>query len=289
MRIAIIGGAGKMGQWLAHFLRYDGQEVIIADRDEKKLSVTEQQSGIKIASNADAVKSADAVLLSVPISSFKDVIAEIAPHIQSKQAVIDITSIKVSSVEIMHQYLKTALVLGAHPMFGPGASSLHNQNIVLTPTNQDENQLAQEVSQYLENKGARVTLMSPQEHDEMVAVVLGLSHFIAIVAADTLLNLDRLEQMQNIAGSTYKMLLTLVEGVVSRDPEFYATLQMSLPYMTEIEELFQKTTQTWADLVKRQDKPEFMRRMSQLRDRLEKEEPNFGRAYQNMYRVIEGL
>lgn len=278
-----------MGQWLAHFLRYDGQEVIIADRDEKKLSATEQQSGIKTASNADAVKSADAVLLSVPISSFKDVIAEIAPHIQPKQAVIDITSIKVSSVEIMHQYLKTALVLGAHPMFGPGASSLHNQNIVLTPTNQDENQLAQKVSQYLENKGARVTLMSPQEHDEMVAVVLGLSHFIAIVAADTLLNLDRLEQMQNIAGSTYKMLLTLVEGVVSRDPEFYATLQMSLPYMTEIEELFQKTTQTWADLVKRQDKLEFMRRMSQLRDRLEKEEPNFGRAYQNMYRVIEGL
>lgn len=278
-----------MGQWLARFLLDDGQDVIIADRDEKKLSASGQQSGIKIASNADAVKSADAVLLSVPISSFNEVIAEIVPHIQPKQVVIDITSVKVSPVETMHQYLKTALVLGAHPMFGPGASSLQNQNIVLTPTNQDENQLAQKVRQYLERKGARVTLMSPQEHDEMVAVVLGLSHFIAIVAADTLLNLDRLEQMQNIAGTTYKMLLTLVEGVVSRDPEFYATLQMSLPHMTEIEELFQKTTQTWADLVKRQDKPEFMRRMSQLRDRLEKEEPNFGRAYQNMYRIIEGL
>lgn len=278
-----------MGQWLARFLLDDGQDVIIADRDEKKLSANGQQSGIKIASNADAVKSADAVLLSVPISSFNEVIAEIVPHIQPKQVVIDITSVKVSPVETMHQYLKTALVLGAHPMFGPGASSLQNQNIVLTPTNQDENQLAQKVRQYLERKGARVTLMSPQEHDEMVAVVLGLSHFIAIVAADTLLNLDRLEQMQNIAGTTYKMLLTLVEGVVSRDPEFYATLQMSLPHMTEIEELFQKTTQTWADLVKRQDKPEFMRRMSQLRDRLEKEEPNFGRAYQNMYRIIEGL
>ncbi len=288
MKVAIIGGAGKMGQWITHFLLKEGREVIITDRDEKKLPAT-KQPGITVASNAEAVKSADAILVSVPITDFQEVIEEIAPHIQPKQAVVDITSIKVSPVATMHKYLKTALVLGAHPMFGPGASSIKNQNIVLTPTNQDETMLAQKVKRYLETKGARVTLMSPQEHDEMVAVVLGLTHFIAIVSADTLLSLDRLEQMRNIAGTTYKMLLTLVEGVVSRDPEFYASLQMSLPRMTYIEELFQKTAQTWADLVKNKDKPEFMRRMSLIKDRLEKEEPDFVRAYQNMYRIIEGL
>lgn len=288
MKVAIIGGAGKMGQWITRFLLKEGKEVIITDRDEKKLP-TGQQPGITIASNADAVKSADAILVSVPISSFQEVIAEIAPHIPPKQVVVDITSVKVSPVETMHKYLKTALVLGAHPMFGPGASSLKNQNIVLTPTNQAETMLAQKVKRFLETKGARVTLMSPQEHDEMVAVVLGLTHFIAIVSADTLLSLDRLKQMRNIAGTTYKMLLTLVEGVVSQDPEFYASLQMSFPNMTDIEELFQKTAQTWADLVKNKDKPEFMRRMSRIKDRLEKDEPDFVRAYQNMYRIIEGL
>jgi prephenate dehydrogenase len=288
MKVAVIGGAGKMGQWLTRFLLQEGREVIITDRDEKKLPAT-KQPGITVASNTEAVKSADVVLVSVPIADFQEVIAEIAPHIKPQQVVVDITSIKVSPVETMHKYLKNALVLGAHPMFGPGASSLQNQNIVLTPTNHDETTLAQKVKRYLETKGARVTLMSPQEHDEMVAVVLGLTHFIAIVSADTLLSLDRLEQMRNIAGTTYKMLLTLAEGVVSRDPEFYASLQMSLPHMTDIEELFQKTAQTWADLVKNKDKPEFMRRMSLLKDRLAKEEPDFARAYQNMYRIIEGL
>ncbi|UCG10251.1 MAG: prephenate dehydrogenase [Dehalococcoidia bacterium] len=288
MRVAVIGGAGKMGQWITHFLLKEGKEVIITDRDEKKLPAI-KQPGITVASNADAVKSADAILVSVPITSFQEVIAEIAPHIPPKQVVVDITSVKVSPVETMHKYLKTALVLGAHPMFGPGASSLKNQNIVLTPTNQDETMLAQKIKRYLETKDARVTLMSPQEHDEMVAVVLGLTHFIAIVSADTLLSLDRLEQMRNIAGTTYKMLLTLVEGVVSRDPEFYASLQMSLPHMANIEELFQKTAQSWADLVKNKDEPEFIHRMSRLKDRLEKEEPDFVRAYQNMYRIIEGL
>jgi len=288
MKVAVIGGAGKMGQWITHFLLKEGREVIITDRDEKKLP-TSKQAGITVASNAEAVKSADAIMVSVPITDFQEVIEEIAPHIPPKQVVIDITSVKVSPVATMHKYLKNALVLGAHPMFGPGASSLQNQNIVLTPTNHDETMLAQKIKRYLETKGARITLMSPQEHDEMIAVVLGLTHFIAIVSADTLLSLDRLEQMRNIAGTTYKMLLTLVEGVVSRDPEFYASLQMSLPHMTNIEELFQKTAQSWAELVKNKDKPEFMRRMSRIKDRLEKEEPDFVRAYQNMYRIIEGL
>jgi prephenate dehydrogenase len=289
MKVAIIGGAGKMGQWITRFLLNDGKEVIVADRDEKKLQQTQQQPGVKIASNAEAVKSADTILVSVPVTDFQEVIEEIAPHIQPKQVVIDITSIKVPTMATMHKYLKTALMLGVHPMFGPGASSLKNQNIVLTPTNQDETMLAQKVKRYLESKGARVTLMSPQEHDEMVAVVIGLTHFIAIVSADTLLSLDRLEQMRNIAGTTYKMLLTLIEGIVSRDPELYASLQMSFPHMTDIAELFQKTAQTWADLVKKKDKPEFMRRMRLIKDRLEKEEPGFSRAYQNMYRIIEGL
>ncbi|NIQ06914.1 MAG: prephenate dehydrogenase/arogenate dehydrogenase family protein, partial [Candidatus Korarchaeota archaeon] len=60
------------------------------------------------------------------------------------------------------------------------------------------------VRKYLETKGAKVALMTPQEHDEMMAIVLGLPHFIALVSADTLLSLDKLEQTKTIAGTTYK-------------------------------------------------------------------------------------
>ena len=93
-------------------------------------------------------------------------------------------------------------------------------------------------------------LMTPKEHDEMMSVVLGLCHFIALVSADTLLSLDRLEQMAAIGGVTYKMLLMLAKSVIAEDPEFYASLQMSLPNMTGIQALFQRRTKRWADLVK---------------------------------------
>ena len=279
-----------MGRWFANFLLKEGKEVIITGRNERKLLEAKRQLGVEATTNnVEAVKSADAILLSVPIDNFEEVVEQISPYMRPEQVIIDITSIKVFPVETMHKYIKEGLTLGTHPVFGPGARSIANQNFVLTPTNERERTLAQKVRGYLETRGAKVTLMTPQEHDEMMAVVLGLSHFIAMVSADTLLSFDRLKQMEAISGITYKVLLTLVRSVISEDPELYASLQMSLPHMAEIEELFQKRGKIWADLVKNKDRQEFVKRMNALRSRFEKVNPDFGKAYENMYRIVEEL
>jgi len=289
MRVAIIGGSGKMGRWFANLLLKEGKEVIITGRNQRKLLEAKRQLGVEVATNVDAVKNADAILLSVPIDNFEEVVEQVSPYTRPEQVIIDITSIKVLPVETMHKHIKTGLTLGTHPVFGPGAKSIANQNFVLTPTNERERTLAQKIREYLEIRGAKVTLMTPQEHDEMMAVVLGLSHFIALVSADTLLSFDKLKQMDAISGITYKVLLTLVESVISEDPELYASLQMRLPNMMEIEKLFQRRGKAWADLVKNRDKQEFVRRMNALRNRLEEGNPDFGKAYEKMYRIVEGL
>lgn len=290
MKIAIIGGSGKMGRFFADFLGKDGKEVIITGRNEEKLLAARNELGVETTpSNTEAVSGADYVLLSVPIESFEGVVKQISPYIQSGQVVIDITSTKVLPVEIMHRYIKSGSVLGAHPLFGPGARSIANQNFVLTPTNEGEETLAQKIKNYLESRGARVTLMTPQEHDEAMSFILGLSHFIAIVTADTLLNSGKFKLMEATSSTTYKVLLTLVESVLSEDPELYATLQMNLPRVTECEKLFQSRVKEWADLVESKDRQEFVRRMKALKDGLAKVAPDFMKAYENMYRIVEGL
>ena len=289
MRVAIIGGSGKMGRWFANFLVKEGKEVVITGRNQEKLLEAKQQLGVESATNAEAVKNADAILLSVPIDNFEEVVKQISPYTRPGQVIVDITSIKVFPVETMHKYIKTGLTLGMHPVFGPGARSVANHNFVLTPTNERETTLAQKIKDYLETRGAKVTLMTPQEHDEMMAVILGLSHFIAIVSADTLLDFDKLKQMGAISGITYKVLLTLVESVMSEDPELYASLQMSLPSIVEIEKLFQSKGKVWADLVKNKDRQQFVDRMNALRSKLEADTSDFGKAYQNMYKIAEGL
>ncbi|MBI2288236.1 MAG: prephenate dehydrogenase [Chloroflexi bacterium] len=288
MRVAIIGGSGKMGRWFASFLLKDGKEVVITGRNRERLLEARQQLGVEVAPDlSSAVKGADVVLISVPIDNFEEVVKQLQPQIHNEQLVLDITSIKVMPVTIMHRYIKTGTILGVHPVFGPGAKDIINRNFVLTPTNGPETELAQKIKQYLETREARVTLMTPQEHDEMMAVILGLSHFIAIASADTLLSLGKLKQLKAISGSTYRFLLTLTESVISEDPGLYASIQMNLPKLGEIEALFRKNVTKWAGIIKSKDRQEFVARMSAIKEGMEKGDPDFGKAYENMYKFLE--
>ena len=279
-----------MGRWFAGILSKDGKEVVITGRNEEKLREAGRQLGVEATSrNEAAVSGADYVLLSVPVESLEAVVKELGPHLAPGQAVIDISSVKVAPLAIMHRHLKTGPVLGAHPLFGPGARGIANQNFVLTPTSEPEQELAQRIKNYLEGKGARVTLMTPGEHDEVMSVILGLSHFIAIVAGDALLGTGMLPQAAPVAGTTYRVLLTLVASVLSEDPELYASLQMNLPRAAEWEKRFQSQAGEWADLVAAKDRAGFARRMKALKESLQRDVPDFGQAYQNMYRIVEGL
>ena len=289
MKAAIIGGSGKMGQWFARQLLQEGIEVVITGRNQEKLVAAGKKLGTPIATNVEAVKQADVVIISVPPENFESVVKEIAPYARQEQIFLDVTSLKTNPVAIMHRYIKKGTILGTHPVFGPGAKGLSNQNFILTPTNEDEAILAGKIRQYLEERGANVAIITPQEHDRMMTVVLGLAHFIAIVSADTLLGFENFQEMKKIGGTTFKVLYTLIESVISEDPELYASLQMSFPDIKEVESLFQSKTKIWADIVKNNDRQEFARKMNTLREKLEKTDPSFRHAYENMYRITEKL
>ncbi|GAI95841.1 unnamed protein product, partial [marine sediment metagenome] len=75
----------------------------------------------------------------------------------------------------------------------------------------------------------------------------------------------------------------------SEEPELYAALQMSLPNMAKIEKLFQEKAKTWVDLVENKDRQEFVNRMNILKSKFEKGDFDFQKAYENMYKIVEGL
>jgi prephenate dehydrogenase len=278
-----------MGKWFARYLLKEGMQVVISGRNQEKLRKAGKELGIPTLSNIEVVKQSDVVIISVPPDTFEAVVKEIAPHTHPKQIIVDVTSVKTQPVEIMHRLIKKGTILGMHPVFGSGAKSLANQNFVLTPTNKEETALANQVKKYLESKGADVSVMTPQQHDETMTVVLGLAHFIAIVSADTLLGFENFTEMKKIGGTTFKLLYTLIESVISEDPQLYASLQMGFPDISKVEALFQKNTKLWADMVKNKNRDGFARRMNDLHDKLEKTDPAFRKAYKNMYRITEKM
>ena len=203
------------------------------------------------------------------------------------QTVVDVTSVIEMPVEVMYKYLPGCLVLGAHLVFGPGASGIAGHNVVLTPTSTSERVFAERVKTWLETRGARVEVMTPAEHDRRMAVVLGLAHFVAIVSGDTLLGLDDLKDMTDASGVTFRVLMTLAGSVLGEDPSLYASIQTHLPGLPAIEKDFIAKASQWAELVEHKDSAEFIRRMTALRGKLEQKAPGAGHAYSDMYRIAE--
>ena len=149
---------------------------------------------------------------------------------------MDICSIKESPVKIMHQYIKEATVLGTHPVFGPGSNGVKHKAYVLTPTNSKENELAEHYKLWLEQEDAHVFIMTPKKHDELMSVVLGLPHFLGLVACETLLEQKNLPETKKVAGTTYRMLFTLAEATALETPDLYASVQTNLAELGEIED-----------------------------------------------------
>jgi prephenate dehydratase/prephenate dehydrogenase len=267
--VAIIGAYGNMGKWFCKFFIDEGFEVTASGRRAEKLKELGKELHVRIApSSAEAVRNADIVIVSVLMKNFEDVIKQIAPHIKRGQILIDLTSAKEEPVRIMHKYVRNAIILGTHPLFGPGASDTC-QNFVLTPTTKAESKFAKIFGGWLESKGFNVAVMSPRKHDEAMSVALCLSHFIGMAAGETWADLVTVSEFEKIAPTSFTRLFGLVENIISSDPGFYANLQVILPGVNKAEELFVQNAKRLQDVVKRKDEDGFARAMIDLKARME--------------------
>jgi prephenate dehydrogenase len=287
MRIAVLG-AGKMGIWFADFCKKKGSTVILAGRSTEKLAKLESELQIETTTDFQAAtRNADIVLICTSISSFEDVVKKIAPATRKDQIIMDICSIKEHPVDVMHKYIKEATVLGTHPVFGPGSNGVAHKAYVFTPTNEQEETLAEQYKQWLEKEGANVFIMSPQKHDEHMSTILGLPHFIGIVTCETLLAQKDFAETKKLAGTTYRMLLTFAEATAQETPDIYASVQTKLSDLAKMEELFIQNAQAWIDLMKNKNTTEIIARMERLRAKLAEVDSNYSKSYETMYRMLQ--
>jgi prephenate dehydrogenase len=287
MKTAILG-AGKMGIWFAKFCKEKGDNVILADRKKEKLSRLGEELGVETTADfTEAVKAADRIMICVSISSFEEVVKKIGPGVRDGQAVMDICSIKEYPVRVMHENIKHGLILGTHPVFGPGSSGVKHKAYVLTPTNPTEEKYAEGFKKWLEKEEVHVFIMTPKKHDQLMSIVLGLPHFLGLITCETLLEQKGFPETKQVAGTTYRMLFTLAEATALETPDMYANLQMRLPELERIEDLYVAKAQEWLDLIKRKNPQAIVNRMKQLKAKLLKVDPDFAESYEVMYRMLE--
>ncbi|MFC1787552.1 prephenate dehydrogenase [Halobacteriota archaeon] len=225
-KVLIIGGAGNMGQWFARSLKRQNYAISIADIDSHAQEVA-RELGIGFVEDViPAVGDFDIVLISVPINVTEEVIGKVAPHMRPGSLLMDVTSVKKGPMKAMGAVPKGVETIGTHPMFGPTVSEPLGQTVILvTVDGRCENWLPKIVALF-ENSGAHVEFLSAEEHDQMMSVVQGLTHFayIAIGATIEALEFD-LSKSRRFMSPVYEIMVDFVGRILAQNPHLYAMIQ----------------------------------------------------------------
>ena len=238
MKAGIIGGTGKMGQLFVPVFERAGYEVLVSGRSTE-------------CSAEDLARECDIVIVSVPIRNTVRVIKKIAPLLARNQLLCDFTSLKVKPVGAMLQ--SKANVVGLHPMFGPTVSSLKSQTIIVCPARVEEHLLQRLVTAF-RNEGARCTMTTPEDHDRMMAVVQGLTHYVTLCMAESIRRLGvDIGSTEEFTSPVYQIELSLIGRLLSQDPELYADILEENPYVPEVLAACRGSAADLAAIVDRKD------------------------------------
>ena len=263
MKVTIIGGAGGMGRWFAVFFKENGIEVLIVDKDEHTEKIA-KQIGVQFLNtdilNEEEIVDTDVLLISVPIDITERVIERVAPKMRKGSLLMDITSVKKMPLETMERCTNEAVeILGTHPLFGPSTKSLQGQTIIFVPSR--KGQLYELLYELFKSNGARIEFLTAEEHDEILSVILGLTHFILISFGITLKKLDfDVEGSRKYMNPTFEILMDFVGRHLHQDPHLYAMIQTNFE-MGKIHETFVTVADRLCELVSTGNVEGFMAEM----------------------------
>ncbi len=279
MRIAIIGGSGEFGRLFAKLFKEEGHEVTITGRDVHKGEKVAEQLGVGFTDdNVAAAKEGDVVIISVYIENTVEAIKQVAPHVRPGCLLMDFTSVKVEPCVAMEKHAgKEVEILGTHPMFGPRVTSLEGLTVILTPIRLKKWEgFARD---FFEKRGAKVFTTTPEEHDRIMSVVQGLTHFAYIASASALKELGvDVQYSRNFASPIYGLMLDLIARIVGQSPQLYASIQMHNPKVKEVHEAFIKQAERLKKIVEKKDVDAFVKLMAEAAKQLGDIDASMGRS-----------
>ncbi|MEE8167722.1 MAG: prephenate dehydrogenase [Candidatus Hydrothermarchaeales archaeon] len=279
MKVAIIGGSGEFGRIFARLFKEEGHEVVITGRDVHKGEKVAEQLGVAFTNdNVKAAKESDVVIISVYIENTVDVIKEVAPHVRPKCLLMDVTSVKEEPCAAMQKHARNDVeIMGTHPMFGPRVTSIEGMTFILTPIRVDK--WEKFVLAFLEKRGAKIFITTPEEHDTIMGVVQGLTHFAYIASATTLkeLNID-VAHSRKFASPIYELMLDLIARIVGQRPQLYASIQMHNPRVKEVHDVFIEQAQNLRTIIEKQDTNAFVKVMAEAARHIGDIDASMGRS-----------
>lgn len=261
MKILIIGGTGETGRWFVKFYKKHGFDVVIWGVNRRK-DIAETL-GARFADDLDEeIRTCDITMISVPINITEKMIQDIAPKMPSGSLLMDITSVKTGPVAAMRKFAPEGVeILGTHPMFGPSIPDIRGQIVIFTPIEGRSAKWFPVIRSLYEENGALIEVMDASEHDRMMAVVQGLTHFAYISIGSVFMELEfDVARSRRFMSPMYDIMLDLVGRILAQNPYLYAMIQMN-PEVAKVHRAYIDQCNRMADMIKNKDIDTFVKNM----------------------------
>lgn len=257
----VIGGAGKMGAWFSMFLASQGFRVAVADP-------AGTLAGFEAASDwATAALDYDVIVVATPLAIADQVLQQLAAR-KPRGVVFDIGSLKTPLRRGLHA-LKDAgcKVTSLHPMFGPDTDLLSGRHVIFIDLG-DANALQTTQDLFSATMAERV-VMSLDEHDRLIAYVLGLSHALNIAFFTALAESgEAAPRLAQLSSTTYDAQVDIATRVSNESPQLYFEIQSLNDYGRESLQALRAAIEKLWQTVAQQDEATFVRMMQQGREYL---------------------
>ena len=261
-RVLVIGGSGKMGRWFVEFLSSQGFSVEVADPGSAPPGISRVDDWRKTDLRHDYI------ILATPLGVTDAILRDLALR-RPPGVIFDVGSLK-SPLRAGLMALKShgCKVTSLHPMFGPDTELLSGRHVIFVDLGSPE-ALASARELFAPTMAEQV-VMSLDDHDRLIAYVLGLSHALNIAFFTALAESgEAAPKLARMSSTTFDSQLDVAGRVAQESPDLYYEIQSLNDYGAESLEALAQAVERIRTAVLSQDHAAFVTLMQRGRDYLE--------------------
>ena len=206
----------------------------------------------------------DVTVIAAPIGVTVEILDEIA-SVGRQGLIFDIGSLKTPLKSALKKLAANGTkVTSLHPMFGPDTNLLPGRHVLFVEVGSPD--ATKEARQLFASTMARQIEMKLEDHDRLIAYVLGLSHALNIAFFTALRESgEELPNLADLSSTTFDAQLEVAARVADESPQLYFEIQHLNPHgLAPLRELA-KAVQQVSQIVESGDEAAFVELMEQGR------------------------
>lgn len=250
----LIVGLGLLGGSYAKGLKRYGFRITAITKEQSSIDYAVEKGIIDEGStfpDERLIKDADIIIFALYPHVFVEWIKENGKNIKKGALITDVTGVKVPIVDEIQSLLPEGVeFVPAHPMAGREVSGVENSteeifkgaNYIVTPTDKNTEEGIEACCEIGRLLGfGEISVISPQEHDEMIGFLSQLTHCIAV----SLMTCNHNEQIERFTGDSFRDLTRIAKINDEMWSElFLANKEKLLKQMDLFEEQFSRLKKT---------------------------------------------